>query len=60
MGTLGLKIDNDLEKRFRKAIFESKGMKKGNITKALEEAIDAWIDEQARKAVEEAKSAKKK
>jgi len=43
MGTLGLKINDHLEQRFRRAVFEKKGMKKGNITEALEEAIEAWI-----------------
>ena len=44
MGTLGLKISDELEDRFRKAVFERKGMRKGNITNALEEAIEDWIE----------------
>ncbi len=36
-------VDADLEERFREAVFKSKGMKKGNISEALEEAIEAWI-----------------
>jgi len=43
MGTLGLKIDDDLDKKFREAVYKRKGMKKGNITDALEEAIQQWI-----------------
>jgi hypothetical protein len=49
MGMLGLKIKDDLEKRFREQVFESKGMKKGNISLALEEAIELWIQEQTKK-----------
>lgn len=44
MGTLGLKIDDDLDTKFREAVYKRKGMKKGNITEALEEAIEQWID----------------
>jgi hypothetical protein len=48
MGKMNIVIDNDLEERFRKAVFEAKGMKKGNISESLEEAIDKWIKEQER------------
>ena len=43
MGKMNIVLDDELEERFRKAIFERKGMKKGNISHALEEAIDQWI-----------------
>ena len=36
-------IDEELDKRFREAIFKVKGMKKGNINKAIKEAIELWI-----------------
>jgi len=36
-------ISNDLERRFRKAIADRLGMKKGNIQIAIEEAIETWI-----------------
>jgi hypothetical protein len=36
-------INDDLDERFRNAVFQCKGMRKGNITEALEEAIDQWI-----------------
>lgn len=36
-------IDDKLEERFRKTIADTKGMRKGNISEALEEAIDMWI-----------------
>lgn len=56
MGMLGLKIKDDLEEQFRKAVFETKGMKKGNISLALEEAIELWIEEQTRKKTETRKT----
>jgi hypothetical protein len=36
-------IRDDLDEEFRNAVFQRKGMHKGNITEALEEAIDQWI-----------------
>lgn len=36
-------IDDERDERFREAVFRSKGMRRGNITKAIEEAIDLWI-----------------
>ncbi len=37
-------LSDEVEEKFRKAVFERKGMKKGNISVALEEAINEWID----------------
>jgi hypothetical protein len=36
-------IRDDLDEQFRNAVFQRKGMHKGNLTEALEEAIDQWI-----------------
>jgi hypothetical protein len=48
MGTtrLNLVVDEDLEQKFRRAVFERYGMKKGNIQKAVEEALGEWMDKQ--------------
>jgi hypothetical protein len=46
MAKLNFVLPNDVETRFRKAVFEAKGMKKGNLSEALMEAIDLWILEQ--------------
>jgi hypothetical protein len=46
---MNIKLGDDTEERFRKAASNSKGMKKGNISIAIEEAIDLWIEEQKRK-----------
>lgn len=43
---LNLVISIELEKTFREAIFKKYGMKRGNITKAIEEAIQDWIQKQ--------------
>ncbi len=57
MGILKVTIPDDLEKEFREEIFKSKGMKKGNISKAVEEAIRLWIGYQRKKRSEAAKKA---
>lgn len=38
-------ISDDIEQRFRKAIADYKGMKKGNVSEAAEEAFELWITE---------------
>lgn len=43
---INISLDDKLEERFRKAVYEAKGMKKGNISEAFEEAIDEWIKKQ--------------
>jgi len=43
MGKMNVVLKDEIERKFRKAVFERKGMKKGNISKALEEAIEQWI-----------------
>ncbi|MGB8767524.1 MAG: hypothetical protein WCC79_09415 [Nitrososphaeraceae archaeon] len=43
MKNFNIVVSDDIEKRFRRAIAEYKGMKKGNISKAFEEAIELWL-----------------
>ena len=54
MGTtrLNLVVDEDLEQRFRRAVFEKYGMKKGNIQKAVEEALTDWMKHQKTKSAD--------
>jgi hypothetical protein len=39
-------IDDELDEKFRKAVFETKGMHKGNLTEAMEEAMQLWMKKQ--------------
>ncbi len=39
----------DREKRFKEEVFRRKGMKKGNISEAVEEAILLWINSEPSK-----------
>jgi len=57
MGRIDIILDDDLEKEFREEVFKGYGMKKGNITQAIEEAIKMWIDFQRTKRSEAAKKA---
>jgi len=43
MGKINISLDDEVEEKFRKAIYQRMGMKKGNISIALEEAIEHWI-----------------
>mgnify|MGYP001604833261 CR=1 FL=1 len=45
MGNLNVNIDDQLGIKFTNEIFARKGMKKGNITKSVEEAITLWLNE---------------
>jgi len=49
MGMMTFSINDNLEKRFREAIFYAKGMKKGNIQLAFEDAIELWIKKRSAK-----------
>ncbi|MDG6995282.1 MAG: hypothetical protein JRN52_05100 [Nitrososphaerota archaeon] len=49
MARLQIVLKDDTEQRLRETIFKTKGMKKGNISEAIEEAIELWIQEQIEK-----------
>ena len=44
MGKMNIVLDDELEEKFRRVVFERKGMKKGNISVALQEAIQQWME----------------
>jgi len=48
MAKLTVLIKDELDERFREAVFKTKGMHRGNITEAIEEAIDLWIEKQTK------------
>jgi hypothetical protein len=57
MGAIKVILSDELEQKFRDEVFKSKGMKKGNITIVIEEAINMWIEAQQEKRSEAAKKA---
>ena len=48
MGSLNVVLPDEVETRFRKAVFEKMGMKKGNLSEAMEGAVDMWIEPRLR------------
>lgn len=52
MGEMKIVLPDELEEKFRKEIFKTKGMKKGNISKSVAEAIKMWIKAEPREKVE--------
>ncbi|MGI0081123.1 MAG: hypothetical protein ACRECH_16050 [Nitrososphaerales archaeon] len=43
MGRIDVILDDAFEKKFRDEVYKRYGMKKGNLTEAIQEAIDLWI-----------------
>ncbi len=43
MGQMTFIVSDELEKKFRDRIYKKMGMRKGNMVKALEEALEDWI-----------------
>jgi len=44
VGILHVRIDDELEKRFRKKVLDVHGARKGALAKAVEEAIKLWLE----------------
>ena len=57
MGAIKVILQDDLEEQFRTEVFKSKGMKKGNITESIEEAVSMWIESERKKRSNAAKKA---
>jgi hypothetical protein len=57
MGAIKIILRDDLEMEFRDEVYKQLGMKKGNLTIAVEEAIQNWIDLRQGKRSDAAKKA---
>jgi hypothetical protein len=42
-------LDDDLEKKFRDEVFKRYGMKRGNLTEAMQEAVRMWLEARPKK-----------
>ena len=49
MGSIKVNLPDELDEKFRAEVFESKGMKRGNLKDAIREAILIWIEVQQKK-----------
>jgi hypothetical protein len=45
MAYINMSIDDELDKQFRDEVNKRLGMKKGNIKRAIEEAMKLWIQQ---------------
>ena len=43
MGKMNIVLSDETEDKLRRTVFEHVGMKKGNISIAIEEAIQEWV-----------------
>ena len=55
MARMNIIVTDELEKKFRETVFLKYGMKKGNLAKAAEEALDEWIEREKKKRYGNAK-----
>jgi hypothetical protein len=46
---MNIVVEDDIEEQFRRTVANTKGFRKGNISIALQEAIELWIKEQRRR-----------
>ena len=49
MGKLNLVISDEIDEKFRLEVAKRLGMKKGNLTKAVEEALELWLEGKVKK-----------
>lgn len=57
MGRIDIVLSNEVEKELREEIVKELGMKKGNMSIAIEEAIKMWIQSKRAKRSNAAKKA---
>jgi len=57
MGRIDIILPDDLENEFRMEVARMLGMKKGNLTVAIEEAIREWIESRHKRRSEIAEKA---
>ena len=46
MGRIGVNIPDELEKKLRLKTIERFGGRKGDLSKAVEEAVEIWVNEE--------------
>ncbi len=49
MPQVNVNINDDLDKEFRNMVFKKKGMRRGSMSEAFQEAIELWITENAKR-----------
>lgn len=49
MARIDVILPDELEKKFRETVFKRKGMRRGNMTEAIKEAIQLWVEAKPKK-----------
>ena len=57
MGRIDIILPDELEERFRAEVAKQLGMRRGNLTLAIQEAIELWIETRHQGRSERAKKA---
>ena len=57
MGRIDIILPDDPEQEFRMEVAKQLGMKRGNLTLAVQEAVKSWIDAQRQRRSEASKKA---
>lgn len=56
MGKLNINVRKEVDDRFRREVFSRKGLKKGNLKEAVEEAMLLWINVTEKSAEDKGKT----
>ena len=51
MGTITVIVNDEIEKQFRETVKELEGLRKGNLGKAITEAMYKWVNEKRQKSI---------
>lgn len=49
MGIIDVILDDKFEEKLRQEVFKRYGMKRGNLTEAIREALETWVEEEPKK-----------
>jgi Arc/MetJ-type ribon-helix-helix transcriptional regulator len=49
MGRIDVILDDKFEEKLRQEVFKRYGMKRGNLTEAIREALEMWVEETPKK-----------
>ncbi|MGI0102927.1 MAG: hypothetical protein ACREA7_10100 [Nitrosotalea sp.] len=49
MGRIDVILDDKFEEKLRSEVYKRYGMKRGNLTEAIREALEQWVEKPAKK-----------
>lgn len=51
MGTITINVDDEMEQKFRETVAKEKGLGKGKLGSAVQEAFDLWIQDKEQEQI---------